>query len=251
MPFLTGYVRQAALVALTLVMLWTNLVIGTGSFSRDGAEGDVQSVYWLYQSAFTPAPFTFAVWLPIFLGCIYVAVVQALPKYRHNAALDRYAPYYVGGLIANALTPFAPLGWGLVVTAALFVFLALAYRALVRGNTASRIASPWIFRIPLLLFATWAGIATVLNATQIIVAMGGNVGELAAALLVAIVMALGAWAIYRTREVTILVVMAWAGLGIATGNMELSILILTIVVTTCLSAWIAMKATNRPNYGAS
>ncbi|RDC61361.1 hypothetical protein HME9302_02583 [Alteripontixanthobacter maritimus] len=96
-------------------MLFTNLAIGTGSFTEGKARGDIQTVYYLDQSDFTPAPFTFAVWAPIFLSCLAFAVFQARPKERNNGVLDRFALYYAGALVANAATPFAPIGWGLIV----------------------------------------------------------------------------------------------------------------------------------------
>ena len=151
---------QIALVTLTLLTLATNLLVGTGSFIEEGADGAVQGVYYLYPTGFTPAPFTFAIWLPIFLGCTVLAAVQALPRYRADPALDRFAVPYAGALVANALTPFAPIGWGLIVVIALFGALLWAYRELTRHGS-----TPWFFRVPVALFAAWASVASALNAS--------------------------------------------------------------------------------------
>ena len=235
---LSGAMRQIAIVLLTATMLFTNLVVGTGSFSEGGAEGEIQTVYYLYQSAFTPAPFTFAVWAPIFLGCVLLAILQARPSERGNTALDRFALPYAAALIANALTPFAPIGWGLVVVAALLASLTAAYLTLTAGPERAR----WFYRVPVALFATWALVATALNATQVIVAWGGEVGPLAAAALIAGVMSLGAWAIRATREAAILAVMAWAGIGIAAEQWDAAILVTAIALTTAASAAVAWRA---------
>ncbi len=237
-PNLVGLSRQVVLVVLTIFMLFTNLAIGTGAFSEGGAQGDVQSVYYLYQSAFTPAPFTFAVWGPIFLGCVAIAVLQARPKERKNPALDRFALPYALGLIANALTPFAPIGWGLLVVAVLFASLAFAYRAL--ASEPDR--ADWFYRVPVALFATWALVATVLNVTQVVVAAGGAVGPVGAAILVILVMAVGAAAIRATREAAILAIMVWAGIGIVAEHPDAILLVAAIATTSLISSWLAWKA---------
>ena len=234
---MTGLRRQIVLVTLTVLMLATNLLVGTGSFTEDGAEGAVQSVYYLYPTGFTPAPFTFAIWLPIFLGCVVLATIQALPRHRHDPTLDRFAVPYAGALVANALTPFAPIGWGLIVVIALFGTLARAYRELTRRGHA-----PWFFRVPVALFAAWASVASVLNASQVLVSRGVAVDALAAAVLVTAVMAAGAWVVRRTGEITVVAVMAWAGLGIAVRQSDATLLVVTVVLTTAASVWVAAGA---------
>lgn len=243
----TGFARQIAIVLATLVMLFCNLVLGANAFSEGGAE---QSVYYLYPTAFSPAPFTFAVWLPIFAGTLALAIYQARPSRRNDALLDRMAGPYLVALGANTVQVFTPLGWSNLAVSALFVSLAIAFVVLVHARTGSSqqdfretAGMRWCVRVPVALFATWAGLATIVNACQLAVASGIEVGTVAAAALVALAMGAGAYAVWRTREWAILAVMLWAGAGIWAANAHAPVLVATILVTSAISIATTWRAT--------
>ena len=218
-------------------MLFTNLVIGAGSFSSEASEAAAQSVYYAYPTAFTPAPFTFAIWLPIFLGTVWLAFLQALPRHRSTPHFDRFAPFYVLGLLANAVIPFVPIGWSIAVVGSIFVAMVTAYLELTRDG-----AAPISHRAPVVLFATWALVATVLNTCQFLVSLGIDVGAPTATVLVGMLMLLGAWAVWQTRELTIFAVMAWTGLGLAAAQSQSFQLVVWIGLTTLVSAAVAVFA---------
>lgn len=241
-----GFARQIAIVLATLVMLFCNLVLGANAFSEGGAE---QSVYYLYPTAFSPAPFTFAVWLPIFAGTLALAIYQARPSRRNDALLDRMAGPYLVALGANTAQVFTPLGWSNLAVLALFLSLAMTFAVLVQTRTGAprgpreTAGMRWCVRVPVALFATWAGLATIVNACQLAVASGIEVGTVAAAALVALAMGAGAYAIWRTREWAILAVMLWAGAGIWAANAHAPVLVATILVTSAISIATMWRAT--------
>ena len=237
----TGHKRQVSIVVATGIMLFANLVIGSGSFTESGSE---QLVYYAYPTSFTPAPFTFAIWLPIFLGSIALAVFQALPGNRHNVTLDRIATPYLLALAANTAQVFTPLGWSNVTVLVLFVSLAFTFRQLVKLGS-SGTGMTWCVQIPVALFATWAGLATILNACQWVVSVGGQIDGRTAAVLVTLAMTIGAYVVWRTRAFAVLAVMLWAGFGIYAANRSDDLLTLTILLTTLVSIGAAILASRR------
>lgn len=234
---MTSAIRQATLVLLTGVMLWTNLLSGSGGGFAD--DPSAPAVFFLYPTGFTPAAFTFAVWAPIFLGTVALAIYQALPAQRDNRTLDRMARPYTLALIANAATPFLGLGPSNLAVLILFLTLATAF-ALVQPVARDR-GFRMCVQAPLAIFATWSGLATILNACQWVVAMGGSVGPVPAAILVTGAMAAGVAAILRTREPLIATVMVWAGIGIAWGQSGMPLLVAVVAVTSLGTIWAARR----------
>jgi hypothetical protein len=208
-------------------MLYTNLFSGSGGgFSDDGG----QSVYFSYPTGFTPAPFTFAIWLPIFAGTVALAIYQALPGQKLNQILDRICGPYSLALCANAATPYTDLGlsnWAVLVLA---VSLAKAF-SMTLPLTPNR-QFRFFVQATLAIFGTWAGLAAILNGCQWLVSQGVAVGTPEAAILVVLAMAAGIAAIIRTKEPIIAAVMVWAGIGIAAAQSGSTLLVLIIFATS-------------------
>ncbi len=243
---LTRTKRQVAIVAATFFMLYLNLFVGSGSFTEAGSE---DQMYYAYPTAFTPAPFTFAVWLPIFVGTIVLAVYQALPRNRASDVLDAIALPYMVALIANSAQVFTPIGLSNVAVFVLFASLSIVLARLVRAETSDRDFA-WCARIPVAIFATWAGLATILNFCQLWVAYGGTVSVGAAATLIALVMAIGAFFIWRTQQFAVLAVMIWAGFGIYWANADSTVIALAVALTTTASAAVAFAVIRRSSIPA-
>lgn len=234
---MTGVLRQVSIPLLTALMLVCNLLPGQGGgFTQQPGEMDP---YFLYPTRFSPAPFTFLIWLPIFAGTVVLAMFQATQAQRGSAVLDRMAMPYALALAANALTPFVDLGFSNLVVLVLFLALLASCCVLLRGPM-----DPMIRRFvvwPVLMFTTWAGLAVIVNACQLVVALGGTVGVGTAAGLVILAMGLGGWAIIRTSEWIIAAVMAWAGMGLAFANIDAPALLVVIAVTTAATLLIAVR----------
>ena len=243
---IVGTTRQVLILFATALMLYSNLWIGSGSFSEAGSE---DLVYYAYPTAFSPAPFTFAVWLPIFMGSVALAVFQALPRNRANSQLDLIAAPYLIALLANTAQVFTPLGASNLVVAILFIALAISLARLVRSEGGGA-GMTWAVRVPIALFATWAGLATIVNACQWYVATGGSVGTTEAAVLLCLAMAAGIVCVWRTREFAILAVMLWTGMGIYNANSHSTVVAWTVVLTSLVSVVAAYLAGKRAGSAA-
>jgi len=200
--------RQMAVVVALVFMLWSNL----GGGGRDD-ENLAPDMYTAYPTAFSPAPYTFAVWAPIFLGCIALAVYQGLPAMRHDSRFQTLGWLVAVAFLLTAATAYTPIGISNAVITALVIALALAYVTAARTEPQST-GFAWCVRIPLALFLGWCTVATILNGCQFAVSRGFPVGSVAAALLIAIVATAGVGAVLRWHELTFGLVLVWAFWGI-------------------------------------
>ncbi len=235
--------RAILVIACTALMLATNLFAGGSGFSESAEPG----MYFLYPTPFSPAPFTFAIWLPLFIGCVTIAIFQlaraSLPT------VQEFALPYSAALLANALTPFLKVGWSNVVVCILFACLSLSVRRVLRSKAESR-TETWAFRLPLVAFATWSGLAVVVNLCQWLVSMGFVVTPKLAATLVCAAMSLGIVALWRTKSVVISVVMAWAGTGIVAAQPSWNVVSTAVVVTTLCTLIAATQVVNQAARGS-
>lgn len=210
-------VRQVAVAVCLVVMLWTNLAGGGGNPEGDSEPG----MYTAFPTAFSPAPYTFAVWAPIFLGCLALAVYQALPALRHDPRFGLLGWLVAAAFLLTALTATTPIGISNVVITALLAALALAYRQ-AAGAQPQTTAFLWCVRLPLAIFTAWCTVATILNACQWAVSQGWPVGQVPAAVLIGIAAAVGVSVVVQQREVAFGVVLVWAFWGIVAARPEAS-----------------------------
>lgn len=235
-----GYARQIIIVVLTVLMLYVCLSGGGGDFSDDGASS---SVYYRYPTAFSPAPFTFAIWLPIFLGTIVLAIYQALPAQRGRSSLDRMAIPYAVALVANTLTPLVWLGLSNIIVLVLFAALVTAYAA--AADPKDDRASSLCVRLPLAMFATWSGLATAVNACQFLASRGVPIEPMAASFIFIVAALVGCWALRQTGEIIIGVVLIWAGVGIAIAQPVINAALLVALVSSLCVAIFTWVQANR------
>jgi len=202
--------RQVAVAVALVVMLWSNL--GGGGDGRDEANRSPE-MYTAYPTAFSPAPYTFAVWAPIFLGCIALTVYQSLPAMRHDLRFQTLGWLVAVAFLLTAATAYTPIGISNAVITALVIALALAYVTAARAEPQST-GFAWCVRIPIALFLGWCTVATILNGCQFAVSRGFPVGPVAAALLIGIAATAGVGAVLRWHELTFGLVLVWAFWGI-------------------------------------
>lgn len=220
-------VRQIAVAACLVVMLWTNLAGGGGNPEGDREPG----MYTAFPTDFSPAPYTFTVWAPIFLGCIALAVYQALPALRHDPRFGLLGWLVAAAFLLTALTAYTPIGVSNVVITALLAALALAYRQ-AAGAEPQTAAFLWCVRLPLAIFTAWCTVATILNACQWAVSQGWPVGQVPAAALIGIAAAVGVAVVVQQREVAFGLVLVWAFWGIVAARPEASAVVGAATVAT-------------------
>lgn len=210
---IAGRKRQVLVIVAAALMLACNLGIDPAPADLEAA--GQRGMYAAFPVAFAPHPFTFAIWLPIFLGATAFALYQTLPARRDDPQLDRIGGRAALGYLLVGATAFTPLGPSNLVVAAAFACVAgalLAARPLRAG------AGRWLVRAPLGLFAGWLLVATTLNACQLAQSLGIAVEVKAAAVLM-IGAALAAMGIARrTAEPMVLVAVLWALAGITAAH---------------------------------
>jgi len=234
--------RQMAVVVALVFMLWSNL----GGGGRDD-ENLAPDMYTAYPTAFSPAPYTFAVWAPIFLGCIALTVYQGRPAMRHDSRFQTLGWLVAVAFFLTAATAYTPIGISNVVITALVIALALAYVTAARAEPQTT-GFAWCVRIPIALFLGWCTVATILNGCQFAVSRGFPVGPVSAAVLIAIAATAGVGAVLRWHELTFGLVLVWAFWGIVAAQPgKAPILLATVAGSVALLG--AMAATIRSGPG--
>ena len=205
--------RAAVVVALMLVLAvnWLANALPLGGLQT----GQVSA---LYESYFTPAGFTFAIWGVIYFGLLLYAIYQAFPARRDDALLSAIGRLFVINCLLNSAWLFAWhyqfIGLSMLLMLCLLVTLALVYRQLgARGDT-----SPLV-RIPFSLYLAWISVATLANVSALQTALDGNDVLLShvnwTLLKIALAGSVGATVCGLRRDAVFVLVVAWAAYGIA------------------------------------
>ncbi|MFC3834964.1 MULTISPECIES: tryptophan-rich sensory protein [Deinococcus] len=226
---MSGLPRQLILLAATLLTLVMNYLSNAlplfGNSNKEVSDA--------LPNAFTPAGLTFAVWGPIFLGLTVFAVYQALPAQR-GPRLDRlFWPFLLGNLLnVGWLLAFQSLRYGLSVVIMLTLLASLIWLYVTVRDLPPRGAEVWTLQLPASLYVAWISVATMANITAYLVSAGVTQGALGltpatwSAVLVVIAALLGAFFLWRFRDVAVALVLVWAFLGVYLARPE----VLTVTV---------------------
>ena len=226
-----------------------NLAFNFGYARLGLLPNDVPTVSAQYQSAFTPAGFTFAIWGVIYTS--WLVLVGALVFWRHardNRALDALVP---GFIALNALCSawivafsFEALWTSVAIIA---VQLALGAWLLVRATRIVEAESASVFTpVPLALFTGWIGVAAIANVATALVAdgvLGQDDGPPFALAMLAVAAVLGVVGAVRTGS-GVPAVIAWAAFGIHRANLGVNPSVSTAAV--CVAIGLALLAAWAP-----
>lgn len=195
--------------------------------------------YYAYRNRFQPAPWTFAVWFPIFIGNL----ATAWKYYSDNkgTSLQRMAIPYCLALLLNASTPFIPIGYDAGVC--FLLFLSLCW-TLGRMYSSSSRPSFWAVRVPVVVFWTWAGVATAVRGAQSWVALVSSAQAISSFDACSLVLAvnfllevLGSALVPESDIWAYTGVLVWADLGIAAEQgSEISVTAMVCAAATALMA---------------
>ena len=188
----------------------------------------------------TPANYTFSIWGVIFLGLIAFAFFQALPSQRYNPQLQRIGFLLVASSIAQIV-------WVMVFLMRWFPFSVLAmlailfplietYRRLQIGKMHVPLRQQWLVNIPISIYLSWLGLATILNVAIALTSIGFTGGPFSPTVWTVLAMTVAAFvaailAIER-RDIAYMAVFAWGLVAIAlrqSNNPELAITALGLV----------------------
>lgn len=176
-----------------------------------------------YSSLFTPAGYVFSIWGLIYAGLTAFIVYQALPAQRSNPRLAAVQIAFVANCVANAVWLFLwhydLIAASLVVMIVILVTLVWIYRALDIGRSNVTSAERWLVHMPFSLYTAWITVATIANLSSVQTARGWvglGLDEMVWTVIkIAVAGAIAATVLFRRRDIVYVLVVVWAGAGIA------------------------------------
>lgn len=145
-----------------------------------------------YDSLFTPAGYTFAIWGLIYLALIAYCVIQLMPSQANHLAYERLNKYVRFSAVAGIAWQIAFRNdWIAVSAIIIFLMLIAAVILFSRAHYAvnKRHYSFW-FTVPFSLYLAWLSVATVANLSILLVYVGWNAGQMEPATWVVVMLAI-------------------------------------------------------------
>jgi hypothetical protein len=220
----------------------------------------------LYPNLFTPAGLTFAVWGLIYVLLAIFVVYQLIPSVRRDAQkvyfIQRIGPLFFISCIAN-------MGWiyawhyemvslSLVLMLILFGSLLAIYLRLNIGKSEAPKTEKYLVHLPFSVYLGWITIATIANATALLVNINWNAWGLAEQFWAVVVIIVGiaiALSVLLTRkDIFYCLVVDWALLGILLERLSptevrvQSVVVVTIVGLALISGGVIAQLIRKKVY---
>ena len=267
-------IRQIAVWIAVIVTIVFNSIAGSSSALNGQVTGDVANRY-LGENLWLPAGYVFAIWGLIYIGFIAYAIFQTLPAQKENPRLRRIGWLFVLSCAANIIWLIffqyssnpdpngapntALLIASMVTMLVLLVTLIAIYLTLRAGaprpgdtatakwpvSRAERLSVWLLFSI----YLGWITVATVANASHVLVASGWTGQPLPALLwliiMFAVALVLAALMAFTQRDVAYLAVLVWAFVGIAVNYSDLTGVLISSIVAALVVAVLAVLVAAR------
>lgn len=205
----------------------------------------------LFPSLFTPAGFTFGIWSVIYVLLIIFIVRQAKGLFRSGVSapdfVEAIGPLFIANCAANVAWLFAwhYLQFGLAMALMLGILgtlIAIYLRLVALGRTQ---AVHWTVTLPFSVYLGWITVATIANASILLIHLGWDGFGIAqstwAAIMIGAGTLIGLIVIFKRSDVWYAMVLIWAFYGIMSArNSEDSVA--ETVVTTALVGMILLFA---------
>ncbi|MCJ7735248.1 MAG: hypothetical protein MUP11_11960 [Anaerolineales bacterium] len=177
--------------------------------------GEISDRFEIY---FVPAGYVFSIWGLIYLGLIVYTVFQALPSQAENSQLQRIAPYYWVGSLANTIWIFLwhyeVFSLTLIAMFAILITLLMINRSLAQSEGATK----WLAKLPFSIYLGWISVATIANVSQFLYFYNwsgwGIDASVWAVLMLSVATLLGILMVWRENDLPYLLVLIWAFVGI-------------------------------------
>ena len=210
---------------LALVALLALNVVETGSNIGGEATGAVSAQY---PALFTPAGFTFSIWVLIYLALAVFAVYQAFPSQLVNKRIAAMSPYFKLSCLANALWIFAwrfeLLLLSLLFMAFLLGSLIAVYRQLETVDKTVPVVERMLVQWPFSLYLGWISVAIIVNFSAAQIGWGlDNVffgAVFWAQIKLALAGAISATVLLRRDDIVYVLVVAGSVFGISVKQVE-------------------------------
>jgi len=234
--------RQGVVPLATIVTIAVNLLIDV--FKPNGLT--TAQISDSFPNFFVPAGYVFAVWGAIYIALAAYTIWQALPAQLDNPRLAMIAPLYALSCVANVVWlvafHFLQFGVAMILMLGLLSLLITIYTYvhpttgfLRRADSVPR-NERWFARIPFSIYLGWITVATVANATQLLVSVGwdgfGIQGQTWAVIMIAATVIIALLVFATQRDAAYLLVLVWAVAGIGVKQ--------SAVLAVSMPAWLAV-----------
>lgn len=198
-----------------------------------------------------PAGGTFAIWGPIFAGCLCFAVWHALPHNLMDPVTGKIGWIMIAVFAANTLweliVPKRGFGWSSIALISIeAVGLGLTLYVLEIAWDGLTTSQFWLIAAPLHLFAGWVTAAVVVNLSSVLKAKGIHVGSRASILLLVTGGFIGSGIAWQVSSVIFPLAVCWAFGGIVVAALgkptRRPVLIACVILIVVLSAVTVSKA---------
>jgi len=199
---------------------------------REGMSvGDISDKYF---TLFAPAGFTFSIWGVIYLALIAFVVYQGRDLFRRGQSWDmpwlgKVSFWFMLSCVFNVLWLFAwvyeRIGLAFFLILALLGSLTFIYLRLHVGLRAVGQGEKYLVHLPFSLYLAWVNVATIANASALLVAEGWtppffDVGMWTAVVVIVVGM-IGVFVTGQRNDIAFGAVFAWALLGIFVKHQQL------------------------------
>ena len=228
-------IRQFANLLSVLLALTVNILASALPLNGQNT-GEISDRFKVY---FVPAGYVFAIWGIIYLGWIAFTIFQFQSSQKESPRLRRLGYLFAISNIANAAWLFCwhynRFGLSVLVMLVLLGSLIASYLRLNVNRSDVKRLEYWSVDVLFSVYLGWITVATVANITDWLYWIGWNgfgISPQAWAVIMLIVASLlGLGMAWMRRDVSYLVVLVWAFIGIAVKQTPAPIVV--------LSAWIA------------
>lgn len=210
--------RVAVIVFLVATLIFNALanILPFNGVTTGGVSDDIPSL-------FTPAGYVFSIWGVIYLALMLYAVYQALGAQRNNPRLRKTGWWFVVSCTANMVWLFCwhyllfPLS--MLAMLVLLASLIIIYNLLETGRTQVSLAEQFFARMPFSIYLGWISVATIANASVVLITLNWNGWGLPpqtwTAIVITIAALLGALMSWLRHDWVYGLVLVWAFAGIA------------------------------------
>ncbi len=198
-----------------------------------------------YPNLFVPAGFTFAIWGVIYLALIAFVVYQlrqAFSKNGNTGFISAIGWWFFVSCIANADWIVAwhyeqvAVAFGLML--GILISLIMIYQKLQVGLKSVSSATKWLVHVPFSIYLGWITVATIANATALLVDLGWDGFGIAPQTWTLIVLSVGTFIgltiLQKRRDIAYVLVIIWAYYGIISKRMSIDGEINNIAITAMI-----------------
>jgi hypothetical protein len=199
---------------------------------------------------FTPAGYVFAIWGLIYIALVAFGIYQALPGQRDSRRLGEIRGAFIVSSAANIAWLLAwhyqrfPLSMLAMLT--LLISLMLIYSRLEIGERGASSGGKWFVNVPMSLYLGWISVATIANAAIVLTDLGWGgwgLSDVTWTILMLVVAAgLGSYVALTRGDVTFVLVIIWAFVGIGVRQFDRPIIATTSFALDAILALIFLWA---------